>query len=187
MSVLSRSLTYEDLEKAREGSTERFELIEGELFVTPAPSLKHQDVLGNLYTLLREAVFGSGLGRVYMAPVDVRLAEKTIVQPDLMVILTNRRQILTVPRVEGAPSLAVEIISSSTSRYDRETKRSIYARYGIPEYWLIDPNAQSMTIFSDPQNGRFLTETEASDVAISVTIPGLSVDLSAVFAAVLDD
>jgi Uma2 family endonuclease len=187
MSIASRLLTYEDLERAREGSNERFELIEGELFVTPAPSLGHQDISGNLYALFRAMIFESGLGRVYYAPVDVRLAERTIVQPDLIIVLADRQVQLAGPRVEGAPSLAVEIISKSTSQYDRQTKRGVYAQYEVPEYWLVDPLAQSITIYSDPHNGRYHTETEAIDVAISATIPGLSADLAAVFANVIGE
>jgi Uma2 family endonuclease len=184
MSILSRPLTYDDLQRAREASNDRFELIEGELFVTPSPTPRHQDISGNLYTLFRTVVFESGRGRVYYAPLDVRLAENTIVQPDLIVVLSDRQFILTVSRVEGAPSLAAEIVSPSTSAYDRVTKRNLYARHGVPEYWLIDPEAKSITILSDPREGRYHTETVASVTAVSATIPGLSVELQALFAAV---
>jgi Uma2 family endonuclease len=183
MSILSHPLTYEDLERAREASNDRFELIEGELFVTPAPSLWHQDILGNLYVLLRRAVFEPGLGRVYLAPADVRLDEHTIVQPDLIVVLSDR-PVLTAARIEGTPSLAVEIISPSTSTYDRGTKRNLYAQYSVPEYWLVDPEAETVTVFSDPRDGRYHTETVSSDVVVSATIPGLSADLKALFAPV---
>ena len=184
MSILSRPLTYDDLERVREESNERFELIDGELFVTPAPSLGHQDIVGNLYVVLRRAVFESGLGRVYLAPVDVRLDELTIVQPDLVVVLSDRHRILTAPRVEGPPSLAVEIISPSTRAYDRVRKRNLYARYSVPEYWLVDAEAETVTIYSDPRDGRYLAQQMASDVAVSATIPGLSADLTALFAQV---
>ena len=184
MSILSRPLTYDDLERARDACNERVELIEGELFVTPAPSLGHQDVIGNLYVVLRRAVYESGLGRIYLAPVDVRLDELTIIQPDLVVVLSDRHRILTSPRVEGAPSLAVEIISPSTRAYDRVTKRDLYARYGVPEYWLVDAEAETVTIFSDPRDGRYLAQQTTSDVAVSATIPGLSADMTALFAQV---
>jgi Uma2 family endonuclease len=183
MAIQSRSLTFEDLQRMRETRDERLELIDGELFVTPLPSPLHQDISGNLYTLFRSVVFESGRGRVYFAPLDVRLAENTIVQPDLVVILSDR-SVLTEARVEGAPSLAVEIISPSTSDYDRVTKRNLYAQYGVPEYWLVDPDAKTVTIFSDPRDGRYQTEQRVSDVAISATIPELSADLKALFAPV---
>ena len=153
MAIQSRSLTYDDLQRMRETRHERLELIDGELFVTPSPTPLHQDISGNLYTLFRSVVFESGRGRVYFAPLDVRLAENTIVQPNLVVILSDR-SVLTEARVEGAPSLAVEIISPSAIDYDRVTKRNLYAQYGVPEYWLVDPDAKTVTIYSDAQDGR---------------------------------
>ena len=183
MAVQSRSLTYEDLDRLRETRDERLELIEGELFVTPAPSLGHQDVSANLHVWLRRDIVEPGLGRVYYAPVDVRLAENTIVQPDLVVVLNDRLGILTRPRIEGAPSLVIEIVSPSTT-YDRVTKRSVYARVGVPEYWLVDFEAWTVTVFSDPSDGRYQRETEYGDTAVSATIPGLTVDLADLFAKV---
>jgi Uma2 family endonuclease len=184
MAIQSRPLTYDDLQRMRETRDERLELIDGELFVTPSPSPMHQDISGNLYTLFRNVVFESGRGRAYYAPLDVRLDENTIVQPDLIIILSDRSPVLTTARVEGVPSLADEIISPSTSAYDRVTKRDVYARSSVPEYWLVDPDAKTVTIFSDPQDGRYQTEQTVSDVAISATIPELSADLKALFAPV---
>jgi Uma2 family endonuclease len=184
MAIQSRPLTYDDLQRMRETRDERLELIDGELFVTPSPSPMHQDISGNLYTLFRNVVFESGRGRAYYAPLAVRLDENTVVQPDLIIILSDRSPVLTTARVEGVPSLAVEIISPSTSAYDRVTKRDVYARSSVPEYWLVDPDAKTVTIFSDPQDGRYQTEQTVSDVAISATIPELSADLKALFAPV---
>jgi len=184
MAIQSRPLTYDDLQGIRETRDERLELIEGELFVTPSATPLHQDISGNLYIVFRNVVLESGLGRVFYAPLDVRLAENTIVQPDLIIILSDRRPVLTTARVEGAPSLAVEIISPSTSAYDLETKGNLYAQYGVPEYWLADPDAETITIFSDPRDGRYRMEETTSDIAISVTIPELSADLKALFAPV---
>jgi Uma2 family endonuclease len=183
MAIRSRPLTIDDLQRMRDASNDRLELIEGELLVTPAPTPLHQDIAGSLYTLFRSVVFESGRGRVYFAPLDVRFAENTVVQPDLIVVLSDR-PILTEARVEGAPSLAVEIISPSTVDHDRVAKRDLYARYGVPEYWLVDPEKATITIFSDPQRGHYRTEQTTSDVAISATIPGLSADLKALFAPV---
>jgi Uma2 family endonuclease len=186
MSTRFHPLTYADLERARETSQERIELIEGELYVTASPALGHQDVLALLYVVLREAVVLPGLGRVYFAPVDVRLAEHTIVQPDLVVVLSDRSHILTPARIEGAPSLVVEILSRSTTAYDREIKRQTYARHGIPEYWMVDAKSAAVTVCSDPRDGRYERDVTFNDVAVSATIPGLSVDLEELFASVPD-
>jgi Uma2 family endonuclease len=184
MAIRSQFLTYSDLQRMRESRDQRLELIDGELFVTPSPTPMHQDISGNLYILFRNVVFESGRGRVYYAPLDVQLAENTIVQPDLIIILSDRRPVLTTARVDGAPSLAVEIISPSTNALDRGRKKNLYARYGVPEYWLVDPEAETVTIFSDPRDGRYQAEQSVSDVAVSATIPGLSADLKALFAPV---
>jgi len=184
MAIQSRSLTYDDLQKMREKRDERLELIEGEIIVTPSPSPMHQLVVHRLAVLLDRAIVESGVGLVLESPLDVFLATRNVLQPDLIVLLPDRIHLFGSARVESAPSLAVEIISPSTSTYDRVTKRNLYAKYGVPEYWLVDPDAETMTIFSDPQDGRYRSEQTTSDVAVSATIPQLSADLKALFAPV---
>ena len=184
MAIQSRFLTYDDLQRMRETRDERLELIGGELFVTPSPSLMHQIVVHRLDVLLDRAIVESGLGLVIGAPFDVYLDEQNVPQPDLMVVLWDREQVLGSARLESAPSLALEIISPSSATTDRVSKRDLYARYGVPEYWLVDPHAGTATVFSDPEDGRYQTETVSSDVAVSATIPGLSADLKALFAPV---
>jgi Uma2 family endonuclease len=184
MAIQSRSLTYDDLKQERETRDERLELIEGEIIVTPSPSLMHQIVVHRLDVLLDRAIVESGLGLVIGAPFDVYLDEQNVPQPDLMVVLRDREHVLGSARLESAPSLALEIVSPSSATKDRVSKRNLYARYGVPEYWLVDPEAETVTIFSDPRDGRYRTEQTTSDVAISATIPGLSADLKALFAPV---
>jgi Uma2 family endonuclease len=184
MAIQSRSLTYDDLERERETRDERLELIEGEFVVTPSPTPMHQLLVHRLAVLLDRAIVESGLGLVLESPLDVFLAAQNVFQPDLIVLLRDRIQLFGSAVVESAPSLAIEIISPSTSAYDRVTKRKVYAQYGVPEYWLVDPDAKTVTIFSDPQDGRYQAEQTVRDVAISATIPGLSADLKALFAPV---
>jgi Uma2 family endonuclease len=184
MSILSRALTYDDLKRERETRDERLELIEGKIIVTPSPSLMHQIVVHRLDVLLDRAIVESGLGLVIGAPFDVFLDAQNVPQPDLMAVLWELEQALGSARLESAPSLAIEVISPSSAAKDRVTKRDLYARYGVPEYWLIDPEAGTVTIFSDPQDGRYQEEQTVSDVAVSATIPGLSADLKAPFAPV---
>ena len=184
MSILSQSQTYVDLQRVRETSDERWELIEGELFVTPVPSLMHQIVSHRLAVLLDRAIVEPGLGWVIEAPFDVHIDEQDVFQPDLMVILQNRQEVLQSAGLASGPSLAIEIISPSTASRDRIRKRRVFARNGVPEYWLVDPDARTVTIYSDPREGRYQGETTTSDVAVSATIPGLSADLKALFAPV---
>jgi Uma2 family endonuclease len=187
MSILARALTYYDLERAREATNDRLELIEGELFVTPAPSLTHQDVVGLLYVLFRRAVLDTGRGRVYLAPTDVRLAEKTFVQPDLLVVLSDRAASLTRDRIVGAPSLIAEVVSPSSAAYDNLNKRELYARHHIPEYWIVDHIRGTITVYGDPRDGRYHAEHVFDNTALSLTIPGLSIDLHSLFASAFDE
>ncbi|MGH2616468.1 MAG: Uma2 family endonuclease [Thermomicrobiales bacterium] len=184
MSVLSHSLTYADLLRERETRDERLELIEGEIVVTPSPSLMHQIVILRLAVILDKVIVEPGLGLVIVAPFDVYLDEENVPQPDVMVVLPDRLHVLASAKLESAPSLAIEVISPSSATKDRVTKRNLYARHGVPEYWIVDSDARTITIFSDPRDGRYHAQTVASEVAVSATIPGLSVDLAALFAPV---
>jgi Uma2 family endonuclease len=172
------------LRQERESRDERLELIEGEIFVTPSPSLMHQIVVHRLDVLLDRVIVEADLGLVIGAPFDVFLDEQNVPQPDLMVVLRDREQVLGTARLESAPSLAMEIISPSSATRYRVSKRDLYARHGVLENWLVDPDAETVTIFSDPRDGRYRAEVTMSDVAISATIPGLSADLKALFAPV---
>lgn len=182
MSILSRPIAYDDLQRFREARDEQLELIEGELFVNPAPSPLHQRIVRRLVVLFQAAIIEAGIGEFFDAPLDLKLADGTIVQPDLVAVLTKRLAIITDTAIEGVPDFVVEVISPSNDFHDRVRKRDVYARYGVAEYWLVDPEARSITIFSDPQDGRFVSQVVCRGEAISVTIPGLTVDLAALFA-----
>jgi Uma2 family endonuclease len=184
MAIQSRSLTYEELKQERETRDERLELIEGEIIVTPSPSLMHQIVVHRLDVLFDHAIVEAGLGLVIGAPFDVYLDDQNVPQPDLIVVLWDREHVLASARLESAPSIAIEILSPSSATRDRVTKRNLYARHGVPEYWLVDPDAKRVTVFSDPRDGRYRAEQTVSDVAVSATIPQLSADLKALFAPV---
>ncbi len=184
MAIQSTSLTFEDLQRMRETRDERLELIEGELFVTPSPTPLHQFVSARLQFLFMQTVRQLGYGLVFNAPLDVHLAENTIVQPDLIIVLPDRRSIVTSTDVEGAPNLAVEILSPSTRRVDRTTKRDLYARYGVLEYWFVDTEARTVTVCSELHEGRYRVERVTSDTAESVIVPGLSADLEELFAPI---
>jgi len=139
-------LTYEDYLSLPDDRN-RYEILEGDLEVTPAPSIAHQDAAGNLFVFLRAHVRRHRLGKVLIAPCDVLLSEVNVVQPDLLFVSRQRQDIVLESRVEGAPDLVVEVISPTTARRDREVKRSIYARYGVPNYWLVDPDQGQLVAY----------------------------------------
>ena len=186
MAIRSRALTYEDLLREREFRDQRLrlELIDGEIVVTPAPAPMHQLVVHRLAVLLDRAIVEPDLGLVLESPLDVFLDDLNVLQPDLIVLLHDRLELFGPTKVESAPNLAIEILSPSTNRSDRVTKREIYARFGVPEYWLVDHQRGMLTVYSDPRDGRYRAETTTSDIAVSATIPGLTVDLAALFAPV---
>ena len=125
---------------------QRYEIIDGELFVTAAPIYGHQYTAGKLYLLLVGWSAEHAPGDVVFAPVDVVLAADTVVQPDLIWISKERIREIVGDRVTGIPDLVVEILSPSTARRDRHKKSEVYARFGAREYWLVDPKDRSVEI-----------------------------------------
>jgi len=122
----------------------RYELHEGGLSVTPAPSPRHQRVIRKLLVALNQHVEARGLGEVFVAPIDCILSDTTVVQPDIVYLESQRRAAVSARGIEGPPTLVVEIISPSTAEIDRRTKFQLYARHEVPYYWIVDPDARSI-------------------------------------------
>ncbi len=137
-------LTYEDYRHIPDD--ERYELLDGELVMSPSPNRAHQRIDTKLGWRLAQFVEERDLGEVYSAPFDVVLSEVDVVQPDLLFVSNERAYIITEDNIRGAPDLVVEILSPSTAERDRTFKRMLYARYGVPEYWLVDPDSRTITI-----------------------------------------
>jgi Uma2 family endonuclease len=142
--VISK-LTYEQFRQLPDDG-KRYELVHGEVHVTPAPTTRHQFTLQNLEGSLRPHVIKDHLGEVFIAPLDVRLSEDTALQPDLIFISNARAGIIQENWIEGAPDLVVEVLSPSTAAHDRATKLKIYAEVGVPEVWFIDPKAKTVEV-----------------------------------------
>ncbi len=136
--------TYRDYLLLPEG--DRRELIEGEFYVVPAPTPHHQRVSARLQHALHDFVAANRLGEVFDAPIDVVLSEENVVQPDLIFVARDRAAIVRETHVAGAPDLVVEIVSPGTAERDRETKRRLYFKYGVREYWLADPGAGTIEV-----------------------------------------
>jgi len=132
----------------------RYEIHGGELSVTPAPGTKHQLVIGHLFVALYTYVARENHGVVFIAPTDVILNDTTIVQPDILWMGPDRLDMISSRGIEGPPTLAVEIVSPSTTAIDRHTKTHLYARHGITWYWLVDPEARTVEV-SELIEGRY--------------------------------
>jgi Uma2 family endonuclease len=182
MSILSHPLTYADLKQARETSNDRLELIEGEIWVSPSPSPGHQRVTRRLNRILESVIIDAKLGEFFSAPLDVVLTDGTIVQPDIMIVLRERTHIIAEDVIAGAPDFVAEVLSPTNRAYDRLVKRSLYALHGVREYWLVDPERQQISIYSNLIDGQYRSEQVVSDTAVSATIAGLSVNVAALFA-----
>jgi Uma2 family endonuclease len=140
-------LTYRDY-AALPDDGRRHEIHEGELSVTPAPNPRHQDIVLNVATVLRAHVAEHGLGKVFVAPVDVILSDTTIVQPDVVYVATDRLALISGRGIEGAPTLVLEVLSPATASNDRHTKMQLYARHGVPWYWIVDPDARTLDAYA---------------------------------------
>ena len=136
--------TYADYRNAPDDK--RYELLDGDLVVVPAPKEVHQRVLINLTILLGQLVRHTGVGEIYAAPFDVVLTDTDVVQPDLLFVSNERAHIITDENVQGAPDLVIEILSPSTAERDKTFKRSLYAKHGVKEYWLVDTDAETVTV-----------------------------------------
>ena len=175
-----RKLTYADY--CRTPDDERYELLDGELIMSPSPNRAHQDICLELGALLHTYVKESGLGKIYIAPFDVVLSETNVVQPDLLFIANERTHIITPDNVQGPPNLVVEILSPSTANRDRTLKRALYAQYGVPEYWLVDPDARTVTVLRLGAAGfTVVAHYGAGETLTSPTLPGFTANLDDIF------
>ncbi|HET6567708.1 MAG TPA: Uma2 family endonuclease [Rhodothermales bacterium] len=150
--------TIADYEALPEGAP--YQLIDGELVMSPAPTPNHQDISSELFAALRAFVIENGLGKVYYAPLDVYLSEDDIFQPDILFISRDRLGIITDKNIQGAPDLVVEILSLSTSYYDLTAKKRAYEAAGVKEYWIVDPMAARIEVYEN-RDGRFEVVSEA--------------------------
>lgn len=174
--------TYADLDELPEAENgDRYEIIDGELVVTPSAIPLHQLVDYRLTRWFGDHVERGRLGQIFFAPVDVRLGDQTLI-PDLLFIRRDRLHIVGAKAIEGAPDLVVEILSPSTKRRDRGRKAEIYAQFGVREYWIVDPQARSVTVFA-LRGDRYEPLPQPGGVARSEVLAGLTIDVAALFAA----
>jgi len=185
MATMARStpaikFTYEDYRNTPEDK--RYELLDGDLVMTPAPGTAHQRVLRRLIILLGLSVERTGVGEVFVAPFDVVLSDTDVVQPDLLFISNERSHIITEENVQGAPDLVVEILSPSTAERDQTFKRSLYAKHGVKEYWLVDTDAKTVTVLFHDDHGFTLAGAYGEgQVLTSLTLTEFSMDPAEIF------
>lgn len=146
MPSTTRLYTVEDV-RAMPDDGNRYETIDGELFVTPAPGTPHQGALRELVLLIGTYVKRFKLGVMLFAPYDVVLGPLTLVEPDLLFVHEARRDLFTERELTAAPDLAIEILSPSTARTDRGRKRALYQSVGVAEYWVVDLEQRQVEVW----------------------------------------
>ena len=184
--VKLKEWTYEEFMTLPEGGPFRYEIIDGELYMTPSPTPRHQKISGNLFALIWTFLRSNPLGEIFSAPCDVVFSQDPlqVAEPDLVFVSKAHASIVTEKNIQGVPDLVVEILSEGTSNRDRRQKLSLYERFGVPEYWIVDPKAETAQVvrLSDGRYGTCL-EFRKEDALDSPLLPGLSIPLAQVFPA----
>jgi Uma2 family endonuclease len=186
MNVSSRprlALTYEDYRLLPDDGR-RWELIGGDFHVSPAPTSQHQQVVSHLVFQLISALWKKRRAQVLASPIDVILDETNTVQPDVVVVKHEHRSIITRRGIVGVPDLVIEVVSPHKPSMDFVLKRHLYERFGVPEYWLIDPDERTVTVLAHA--GARFVEAQAlrsSGVVRSKVFSTLKLPLAELFAA----
>jgi Uma2 family endonuclease len=186
MLALKRQWTIDDLEDLPDNDGNRYEIIDGELFVTPAPAWPHQTAIAELYSLLRDYLSQPCIGYAFFAPADVIFSPRRVVEPDIFVVPpTNSRRPKSFAEV-ATLLLAVEVLSPSTARADRIAKRALFRSEGVAEYWIVDLDARVIER-STPNESRPEVLSERLEWTAAGATESLVIDLVDYFARVLDD
>jgi len=147
MDMVAHAYYTADMVRALPNDGNRYETVYGELLVTPAPRLLHQLVLQRLLRLVEDFTDRYGIGKAFISPADISWGDDTLVQPDIFVADRDEAKTMDWAHVKTL-LLAIEIISPTTARHDRFTKRKLYQDVGIPTYWIVDADAQSVEVWT---------------------------------------
>ncbi len=175
-----KKYTYADY--LRTPDDERYELIEGDLLMTPAPVPRPQRISRKIEFLLEKFVTEHDLGEIFYAPCDVRLDDENVVQPDIMFISKDRLHIIGEKNIQGAPDLVIEILSESTAYRDLVQKKSLYAQHGVKEYWVVVPEKEIVEVYILRETLYALHKTFRKGESLdSPTFPDFRIGLTNVF------
>ena len=178
--------TYEEFMSLPEGGPFRYEIIDGELCMTPSPAPRHQHISMNLSGIAWDFLRSNPLGEIFAAPCDVVFSTDPpqVVEPDLLYVSKKHAAIIGEKNIRGVPDLTIEILSPSTLINDLRLKHSLYERFGVPEFWTVDPESQTVRVFL-LLDGHYQAPLEygKGDCLESPLLPGLSIPLSKIFPA----
>lgn len=174
--------TYTDYKNLPESETKRHELLDGEIVMVPSPTPYHQRISVNLGHIIWDFVHKHQIGVIYTAPLDVVFSEWDVAQPDILFITKERLEIITEENIQGAPDLIIEILSPKTAERDRTYKRTLYARHGVKEYWIVDPETKTIEVAALTERGLKTVQIyKAGETLSSPLLKGLSLSLEEIF------
>ena len=183
MSTATRTWTYADLDKLPEPENgDRYEIIEGELVVTAVPSPQHQALTVELVRCFGATTRPKRLGKIFTGRINVLLDDEVSLIPDLVFVSRERRHIVGPKAITGSPDVVVEILSPTNRHRDLGVKLRLYTQFGVREYWLVDPEARTVTVYVLDE-GRFRLLPNEGGVARSRVLPDLAIDVAEFFAA----
>ncbi len=177
---LKESYTYEDYAKLPEGAP--YQLIGGELVMTPSPTPYHQEISRKLAFKIVSFLEKNNLGTLYYAPLDVFLSDGDVYQPDIIFISRKRLEIIGKKKIEGAPDIVIEVLSPGTAYYDLRKKYRAYQEYGVREYWIVDPELKKIEVYEN-QDKKFkiYSEAEGEGTVSSKVLDELVISLNEIF------
>ncbi|MFN3532397.1 MAG: Uma2 family endonuclease [Candidatus Brocadia sp.] len=180
ITIEKKKYTYEDYLKTPEDK--RYELINGELLLTPSPIPNHQRVSGKLEFMVRKFITENNQGEVFYAPCDVYLDNENVIQPDILFISKERLNIVGEKNIQGAPDLVIEIISEYSVYRDMAQKKRLYARFGVKEYWIVIPEEKEIEVHILKDSTYQLHATYSkTDTLESPSLKGLKIELKEIF------
>lgn len=157
------------------------EYVHGEIIISPTPTVAHQAILRNISFALHEFVKRTATGSIFFSPLDVVLPSGDVVQPDAFFLTSEESaRASSAKRVQGAPSLVVEILSPGSVKHDAITKRNLYEQNGVREYWIVDPETKTIAQMILRDNHYELTELTESDMIRSAVLTGFEMTVTAV-------
>jgi Uma2 family endonuclease len=177
-------LTYDDFVRFPDDG-QRHEIIDGAHHVTPSPDVRHQVIVVRLVVEVAAYLKQHPVGRVFVAPLDVVLSNHDVVEPDLLYVASDQYAIMTEKNIQGPPALVVEVLSHSSRKRDAQTKRLLFERTGVREYWLIDPELDTVQVLRLSPEGKLVRVIELSadddETLTTPLLPGCAIALRDLF------
>ncbi|OFV99630.1 MAG: hypothetical protein A3H28_14500 [Acidobacteria bacterium RIFCSPLOWO2_02_FULL_61_28] len=158
------------------------ELFDGELVMTPSPSARHQQIVRRLLERVSAHVEANSLGEVFVSPLDTIFDQYTVLQPDILYVSQDRLPEVVKERIEGAPNLVIEVLSPTTIERDRRRKLAVYSQFGVREYWIVDPEDQTIEVYAQEEGElRFTRKFISGQTLESPLLPGFRLAVKSIF------